>query len=241
MTAVNGTKQKAGRTHKVSQPPNPLDNYWVPDHPSLALFNHVSLHSPPRPEAKTQDRLFVDPLNPAPWQGLYEARDPCHANPSTGVPHVFQHQHPPTHSTVPGLQCYHEVACGRQRSRGDIDVAMSSNLAGQITDDPVINAESKVGTVIAICVSFSVASAFFVALRLYTRVGLLHHAGGDDVTIVVAEILALLTALGAGMGEWRWVQVLVGSSVDNRGQKRDMAWVVIPGLYPQRMLCSNSR
>lgn len=78
----------------------------------------------------------------------------------------------------------------------------SSTFAGQITNDPVINAESKVGTVIAICVSFSVASAFFVALRLYTRVGLLRYAGNDDITIVVAEVLALLTALGAGMGEF---------------------------------------
>jgi len=78
----------------------------------------------------------------------------------------------------------------------------NSTFAGQITNDPVINAESKVGTVIAICVSFSVASAFFVALRLYTRMGLLRYAGNDDITIVVAEVLALLTALGAGMGEF---------------------------------------
>jgi hypothetical protein len=76
---------------------------------------------------------------------------------------------------------------------------------GQVTNDPVINAESQFGTVIAICVSFSVASVVFLGLRLYTRLHLLHHAGADDITIVIAEVLALLTALGAGMGRlFRW-------------------------------------
>ena len=136
----------------------------------------------------------------------------------------------------------------------------SSTFAGQITNDPVINAESKVGTVIAICVSFSVASAFFVALRLYTRVGLLRYAGNDDITIVVAEVLALLTALGAGMGEFlpfTYLPVFPGTlpsggvnclfddnaglDVDRIKQKRDMAWGGILGWYLQKMLCSNSR
>ena len=81
-----------------------------------------------------------------------------------------------------------------------------SSPVGQVTDDPIINAESQVGTVIAICVSFSVASVVFLALRLHTRLRILHHAGSDDISIVVAEVLALLTALGAGMGEFgfRW-------------------------------------
>lgn len=95
------------------------------------------------------------------------------------------------------------------------------------TNDPIINAESQFGTVIAICVSFSVASVVFLGLRLYTRLHVLHHAGADDFTIVIAEVamaslwaprtatpkadmsaaqvLALLTALGAGMGRlFRW-------------------------------------
>jgi len=71
---------------------------------------------------------------------------------------------------------------------------------GLVTDDPAINAQSESSTVVAICVSFSVASVFFLALRLYTRLGILRRTGPDDITIVVAEVFALLTALGAGMG-----------------------------------------
>jgi hypothetical protein len=91
---------------------------------------------------------------------------------------------------------------------------------GLVTDDPVINAESQVGTVIAICVSFSVASVFFLALRLYTRLGILRHWGPDDVTIVFAELCALLTAMAAGMGEYPHLSARAWIDTSCRGSTR---------------------
>ena len=69
-----------------------------------------------------------------------------------------------------------------------------ASVGGLVTDDPTINAESQFGVVISICVSFSVASVFFLGLRLYTRLHVLHHAGVDDATIVVAEVSNPLVA-----------------------------------------------
>jgi len=63
-----------------------------------------------------------------------------------------------------------------------------ASLGGPATNDAIVNAESQFGAVIAICVSFSVVSVVFLGLRLYTRLHLLHYAGTDDFTIVIAEV-----------------------------------------------------
>lgn len=63
-----------------------------------------------------------------------------------------------------------------------------ADYGGAVTTDPVINAESQYGTVIAIAVSFSVASMTALSLRLFTRLVLLRHAGADDITIFLAEV-----------------------------------------------------
>ncbi|KAK5656011.1 hypothetical protein OQA88_5149 [Cercophora sp. LCS_1] len=78
-------------------------------------------------------------------------------------------------------------------------MADDDQWAGFVTDDPVINAESQSGTIWAICIAFSIGSIVFLGLRLYTRFTLLRCAGPDDYTIIIAELFALLTALGASM------------------------------------------
>ena len=67
-----------------------------------------------------------------------------------------------------------------------------ADSGGPVTDNPIINAESQSGTVIAICVAFSAASAILLGMRLYTRVRLLRQAGADDITIVIAEVRSSL-------------------------------------------------
>jgi len=75
---------------------------------------------------------------------------------------------------------------------------MASN--GTTPTDPAVDAESQVGTVYAVAVAFSLVSLTAVCLRLYTRIRVIKLVGSDDVTIAVAEVFALLTAIGAGMG-----------------------------------------
>jgi len=66
--------------------------------------------------------------------------------------------------------------------------------------DPILDAQSQVGTVYAVAISFSLISLTAVCLRLYTRVFVVKRSGSDDVMIFVAELFALLTAIGASMG-----------------------------------------
>jgi len=75
---------------------------------------------------------------------------------------------------------------------------MASN--GTTATDPAVDAQSQVGTVYAVTIAFSIVSLTAVCLRLYTRACIVKLVGADDVTIVVAEVFALLTAIGAAMG-----------------------------------------
>jgi hypothetical protein len=59
---------------------------------------------------------------------------------------------------------------------------------GYNTTDPVINAQTRGPTVVAIALAFSIASLTVVILRMYTRMCIVKCAGSDDVTIILAEV-----------------------------------------------------
>ena len=78
---------------------------------------------------------------------------------------------------------------------------VSNDKTPVLVADPVLDAQSQVGTVYTVAISFSLVSITAVCLRLYTRVFVVKRSGSDDVMIFVAELFALLTAIGASMGK----------------------------------------
>ena len=67
------------------------------------------------------------------------------------------------------------------------------------TTDPVINAESQSGTIIAAAVVFVTVSGVLVLLRLYTRGFILRNLGPEDWTIA-----ASLVSLSQQARPWNW-------------------------------------
>jgi len=63
-----------------------------------------------------------------------------------------------------------------------------------VTTDPVINAESRQSTLIAVLIAFPIVSVVAISLRLYTRVYMLRYAGPDDISICVAEVSIRLSS-----------------------------------------------
>lgn len=76
------------------------------------------------------------------------------------------------------------------------DLPAASGLTGQTTgfpepgEFPQLDVESQVPIIIGVSAAFMVGSTIIVALRLYTRYGLIKAGGNDDVTIGVAQVCA---------------------------------------------------
>jgi hypothetical protein len=68
------------------------------------------------------------------------------------------------------------------------DMDRSNRFNGINTTDPVINAQTRAPILVAIAISFGLASLTLVSLRIYTRWRLVKDVGADDVTIVIAEV-----------------------------------------------------
>ncbi|KAK5654027.1 hypothetical protein OQA88_7704 [Cercophora sp. LCS_1] len=58
-------------------------------------------------------------------------------------------------------------------------------------DDPVLDAESMVSTLVGMSIAFVALSSIAVGLRLYTRFAIVRSPGADDATIAVAQVLSL--------------------------------------------------
>jgi len=55
-------------------------------------------------------------------------------------------------------------------------------------ENPALDAETQVPTLIGISVAFIVAAALVVALRIITRQYIVKAVGADDITMVVAVV-----------------------------------------------------
>jgi hypothetical protein len=58
-------------------------------------------------------------------------------------------------------------------------------------ENPELDAESTVSTLVGVSVAFVSVSTLLVALRLYTRCFVVRSPGADDVTIALAQVLSI--------------------------------------------------
>ncbi|OAA65340.1 hypothetical protein SPI_02127 [Niveomyces insectorum RCEF 264] len=85
---------------------------------------------------------------------------------------------------------------------------MSTVVAGQ---NPALDAQTRVPILVGTALAFTIVSSLVVLLRLYTRYAVVHSAGIDDYTMLVAAILAIgvtvSTILQAdnGLGRHQWL------------------------------------
>ena len=55
-------------------------------------------------------------------------------------------------------------------------------------ENPQLDAETMVPTLVGVSVAFAAVSTVIVALRLYTRFAIVGAPGGDDLTIAIAQV-----------------------------------------------------
>lgn len=78
-------------------------------------------------------------------------------------------------------------------------------------ENPQLDAETLVPTLVGVSVAFAAVSTIIVALRLYTRFAIVGAPGGDDLTIAIAQVLSIgvsvVTVLQAkyGLGRHSWM------------------------------------
>ncbi|KAK1827392.1 hypothetical protein QBC39DRAFT_176056 [Podospora conica] len=78
-------------------------------------------------------------------------------------------------------------------------------------ENPQLDAETMVPTLIGVSATFAAVSTIIVALRLYTRFAIVGAPGGDDLTIAIAQVLSIgvsvVTVLQAqyGLGRHSWM------------------------------------
>lgn len=78
-------------------------------------------------------------------------------------------------------------------------------------ENPQLDAETLVPTLVGVSVAFAAVSTVIVALRLYTRFAIVGAPGGDDLTIAIAQVLSIgvsvVTILQAkyGLGRHSWM------------------------------------
>ncbi|KAK4444147.1 hypothetical protein QBC34DRAFT_188086 [Podospora aff. communis PSN243] len=58
-------------------------------------------------------------------------------------------------------------------------------------ENPELDAESRVSTLVGVSVAFASLSTLIVALRLYTRYFVVRSPGADDITIALAQVLSI--------------------------------------------------
>lgn len=74
------------------------------------------------------------------------------------------------------------------------DLPAASGLTGQATglpepgEYPNLDVQTQVPIIIGVSAAFMVISTIVVALRLYTRYGVIKVAGDDDITIGIAQV-----------------------------------------------------
>lgn len=74
------------------------------------------------------------------------------------------------------------------------DLPAASGLTGQTSglpdpgEYPHLDVQTQVPIIIGVSATFMVISTIVVALRLYTRYGLIKVAGDDDITIGIAQV-----------------------------------------------------
>lgn len=73
-----------------------------------------------------------------------------------------------------------------------------------MTENPELDSQSKVGTIIGLSVGLATLSTVIVSCRIYTRAILLKATGIDDAAIIVAQVRHISSCLKRGRKKACW-------------------------------------